>query len=95
MTSSPSEPPASLTWAGGPNPQFDWEAVKGGGLAYRSSKTAVNALTLMTAQALGEPFKAFWQPTSEATDAAMAVLQELAPRIDGFASQLRHHEVPD
>lgn len=47
----------SLTWNSGPNPQFDWEAVRGGGLAYRSSKTAVNAATLLTAQALGEPFK--------------------------------------
>ena len=27
------------------NPQFDWERVHGGGLAYRSSKTAVNAVT--------------------------------------------------
>ncbi|SDO55891.1 NADP-dependent 3-hydroxy acid dehydrogenase YdfG [Nakamurella panacisegetis] len=47
----------SLTWTSGPNPQFDWESVKGGGLAYRSSKTAVNALTLMTSQALGGRFK--------------------------------------
>ncbi|OZF37743.1 short-chain dehydrogenase [Rhodococcus sp. 14-2483-1-1] len=47
----------SLTWNSSPNPQFDWERVKGGGLAYRSSKTAVNAVTLMTAQALGEKVK--------------------------------------
>ncbi|MBU4465344.1 MAG: SDR family NAD(P)-dependent oxidoreductase [Actinobacteria bacterium] len=47
----------SLTWNSGPNPQFDWERVKGGGLAYRSSKTAVNAVTLLTAQALGEKVK--------------------------------------
>ncbi|WP_426515610.1 SDR family NAD(P)-dependent oxidoreductase [Diaminobutyricibacter sp. McL0618] len=47
----------SLTWASGPNPQFDWERVHGGGLAYRSSKTAANAVTLFTAQALGEHFK--------------------------------------
>jgi len=47
----------SLTWNSGPNPQFDWERVRGGGLAYRSSKTAVNAVTLLTAQALGEQFK--------------------------------------
>jgi NAD(P)-dependent dehydrogenase (short-subunit alcohol dehydrogenase family) len=44
----------SLTWSSGPNPQFDWERSKGGGLAYRSSKTAVNAVTLLTAQALGD-----------------------------------------
>lgn len=44
----------SLTWNSGPNPQFDWERVKGGGIAYRSSKTAVNAVTLLMAQALGE-----------------------------------------
>ncbi|WP_433200903.1 SDR family NAD(P)-dependent oxidoreductase [Dactylosporangium sp. CS-047395] len=47
----------SLTWNSGPNPQFDWERVRGGGLAYRSSKTAVNAVTLLTAQALGDRFK--------------------------------------
>ncbi len=47
----------SLTWNSSPNPQFDWELVQGGGLAYRSSKTAVNAVTLLTAQALGENFK--------------------------------------
>ena len=47
----------SLEWNSGPNPQFDWERVKGGGLAYRSSKTAVNAVTLLTAQALGDDVK--------------------------------------
>lgn len=47
----------SLTWNSSPNPQFDWEQVKGGGLAYRSSKTAVNAVTMLTAQALGEDIK--------------------------------------
>jgi NAD(P)-dependent dehydrogenase (short-subunit alcohol dehydrogenase family) len=47
----------SLTWNSGPNPQFDWQAVKGGGLAYRSSKTAVNAVTLLMAQSLGDTFK--------------------------------------
>jgi NAD(P)-dependent dehydrogenase (short-subunit alcohol dehydrogenase family) len=47
----------SLTWSSGPNPQFDWERAAGGGLAYRSSKTAVNAVTVMTAQALGPEVK--------------------------------------
>ncbi|MGV8883842.1 MAG: SDR family NAD(P)-dependent oxidoreductase [Rhodoglobus sp.] len=47
----------SLVWNSSPNPQFDWERVKGGGVAYRSSKTAVNAVTMLTAQALGEKFK--------------------------------------
>jgi NAD(P)-dependent dehydrogenase (short-subunit alcohol dehydrogenase family) len=47
----------SLTWSGNANPQFDGQRVRGGGLAYRSSKTAVNAITLFTAQALGERFK--------------------------------------
>jgi NAD(P)-dependent dehydrogenase (short-subunit alcohol dehydrogenase family) len=47
----------SLTWNSGPNPQFDWESVQGSGLAYRTSKTAVNAITLLTAQALGGKFK--------------------------------------
>ncbi|MBW4042013.1 MAG: SDR family NAD(P)-dependent oxidoreductase [Acidobacteria bacterium] len=51
---------ASLAWSTGDNPQFDWQAVRGGGTAYRSSKTALNAVTLHTAQALdveGAPFK--------------------------------------
>ena len=46
---------ASLSWSGGPNPQFDHHqaAANGGRLAaYRSSKTALNALTLLYAQAL-------------------------------------------
>ena len=47
----------SLSWNSGPNPQFDWEQVRGGGLAYRSSKTAVNAVTLLAAQALGDRVK--------------------------------------
>ncbi|UUT35504.1 SDR family NAD(P)-dependent oxidoreductase [Microbacterium elymi] len=47
----------SLAWNSGPNPQFDWERVQGGGLAYRSSKTAVNAVTLLTAQTLGASAK--------------------------------------
>lgn len=47
----------SLAWNSGPNPHFDWAAVAGGGIAYRSSKTAVNAVTLLTAQALGDRFK--------------------------------------
>ena len=48
----------SLAWNSGPNPQFDWERVQGGGIAYRSSKTAVNAVTLLAAQSLGDRFKA-------------------------------------
>jgi NAD(P)-dependent dehydrogenase (short-subunit alcohol dehydrogenase family) len=43
----------SLTWSTGPNPQFDYQAAgTGSGAAYRSSKTALNALTLFYAQAL-------------------------------------------
>jgi NAD(P)-dependent dehydrogenase (short-subunit alcohol dehydrogenase family) len=42
----------SLAWSSGDNPQFDWRRAGGGGIAYRSSKTAVNAITLLTAQAL-------------------------------------------
>jgi NAD(P)-dependent dehydrogenase (short-subunit alcohol dehydrogenase family) len=47
----------SLTWNSSPNPQFDWEQVQGSGLAYRSSKAAVNAVTMLTAQALGDGIK--------------------------------------
>jgi NAD(P)-dependent dehydrogenase (short-subunit alcohol dehydrogenase family) len=42
----------SLTWNSGDNPQFDWQRARGSGIAYRSSKTAVNAITLLTAQAV-------------------------------------------
>ena len=45
----------SLAWSTGPNPQFDWQqvAASSGRLgAYRSSKTALNALTVLYAQAL-------------------------------------------
>jgi NAD(P)-dependent dehydrogenase (short-subunit alcohol dehydrogenase family) len=45
----------SLTWSTGPNPQFDYRAAAtGAGAAYRSSKTAVNALTVFYAQALAD-----------------------------------------
>ena len=49
----------SLTWSTGPNPQNDYQAAgTGSGAAYRSSKTAVNALTVFYAQALaGEGIK--------------------------------------
>jgi NAD(P)-dependent dehydrogenase (short-subunit alcohol dehydrogenase family) len=43
----------SLSWSTGPNPQFDYRAAgTGSGAAYRSSKTALNALTVFYAQAL-------------------------------------------
>ncbi|MFD8461018.1 SDR family oxidoreductase [Streptomyces antimycoticus] len=46
----------SLTWSADPEQQFVFSA--GSGAAYRSSKTALNALTLYTAQALAsEGFK--------------------------------------
>lgn len=46
---------SSLAWSTGPNPQFDYRQVGAGGgrlAAYRSSKTALNALTVLYAQAL-------------------------------------------
>ena len=47
----------SLGWSTGPNPQFDYQT-GGTGAAYRSSKTALNALTVSYAQALdSEGFK--------------------------------------
>ncbi|MEV0266708.1 SDR family oxidoreductase [Streptomyces sp. NPDC050617] len=42
----------SLTWSTGPNPQFAHG--HGGAAAYRSSKTALNALTVLYAQTLAE-----------------------------------------
>ncbi|HTX07183.1 MAG TPA: SDR family NAD(P)-dependent oxidoreductase [Solirubrobacteraceae bacterium] len=45
----------SLTWSTSPNPQFDYRrASTGRGAGYRSSKTAVNALTVFYAQALAD-----------------------------------------
>jgi NAD(P)-dependent dehydrogenase (short-subunit alcohol dehydrogenase family) len=45
----------SLSWSTGPNPQFDHRAASSGaGAAYRSSKTALNALTLFYAHALAD-----------------------------------------
>jgi NAD(P)-dependent dehydrogenase (short-subunit alcohol dehydrogenase family) len=47
----------SIGWSTGPNPQFPYET-GGSSAAYRSSKTALNALTVYYAQALaGEGFK--------------------------------------
>ncbi|MEU8927305.1 SDR family oxidoreductase [Kitasatospora sp. NPDC048545] len=47
---------ASLTWSTNPNPQFT--PGSGGAAAYRSSKAALNALTVLYAQTLaGEGFK--------------------------------------
>jgi NAD(P)-dependent dehydrogenase (short-subunit alcohol dehydrogenase family) len=48
----------SLGWSTGPNPQFD-HRTGGWAAAYRSSKTALNALTVFYAQTLAEqgPFK--------------------------------------
>ena len=43
---------ASLTWSTGPNPQFAHGS--GGAAAYRSSKTALNALTVFYAQTLAD-----------------------------------------
>lgn len=45
----------SLTWSTAPNPQFDYQrASTGSGAAYRSSKTALNALTVFYAHALAD-----------------------------------------
>lgn len=48
----------SLAWSTGPNPQFDYR-LGGAAAAYRSSKAALNALTVYYAQALevAGPFK--------------------------------------
>jgi len=43
----------SLAWSTGPNPQFD-HRLAGAAAAYRSSKAALNALTIYYAQALAE-----------------------------------------
>jgi NAD(P)-dependent dehydrogenase (short-subunit alcohol dehydrogenase family) len=42
----------SLAWSTGPNPQFDHTAGAGASAAYRSSKAALNALTVFYAQEL-------------------------------------------
>ncbi len=67
----------SLAWSSGPEPRF---SAVGSGAAYRSSKTALNALTLFHAQALaGEGFKVnALAPGLRATD-----LNALAAASDG------------
>lgn len=48
---------ASFAWTTGPNPQFDHEAAASSGgrfAVYRSSKAALNMLTLLYAQALAD-----------------------------------------
>lgn len=48
---------ASFAWSTGPNPQFDYEAAAGSGgrlAVYRSSKAALNMLTVLYAQALAD-----------------------------------------
>ena len=58
---------ASLTWSTGPNPQFT--PGNGYGAAYRSAKSALNALTVFYAQTLGAPFKVnALAPGARATD---------------------------
>ncbi|KUM99838.1 short-chain dehydrogenase [Streptomyces yokosukanensis] len=58
---------ASLAWSTGPNPQFT--PGSGSAAAYRSSKAALNALTVLYAQTLGEPFKVnALAPGARATD---------------------------
>ncbi|MGV9281827.1 SDR family oxidoreductase [Streptomyces sp. NPDC003730] len=59
---------ASLTWSTTPNPQFT--PVSGGGGAYRSSKAALNALTVLYAQTLAvDGFKVnAFAPGLRATD---------------------------
>lgn len=44
----------SLAWSTGENPQFDFQRAAGSGAAYRSSKAALNALTVFYAQALAD-----------------------------------------
>jgi NAD(P)-dependent dehydrogenase (short-subunit alcohol dehydrogenase family) len=45
----------SLTWSTGANPQFDYQAAStGSGAAYRSSKAALNALTVFYSHALAD-----------------------------------------
>jgi NAD(P)-dependent dehydrogenase (short-subunit alcohol dehydrogenase family) len=45
----------SFTWSTGANPQFDFRvAARGAGAAYRSSKAALNALTVFYAHALAD-----------------------------------------
>lgn len=49
----------SLAWSTSANPQFDHRVLHGAAAAYRSSKTALNALTLYYAQALATESGAF------------------------------------
>jgi Enoyl-(Acyl carrier protein) reductase len=74
----------SLGWSTGPNPQFAYET-GGSGAAYRSSKAALNALTVYYAQALAaEGFKVnALAPGLRATDlnARAAAIQRRRPPV--------------
>ncbi len=84
----------SLTWSTGPEPQFP---ATGSGAAYRSSKTALNALTVFYAQALaGDGFKVnALAPGLRATDLNARAAASDGDPAEGAAGAVRLALLPD
>jgi NAD(P)-dependent dehydrogenase (short-subunit alcohol dehydrogenase family) len=87
----------SLAWSTGPNPQFDFSMSAGGAAAYRSSKTALNALTVYYAQALaadGVKVNAF-APGLRATNLNARAAQAGGDPAEAAAEAVRLALLPD
>jgi NAD(P)-dependent dehydrogenase (short-subunit alcohol dehydrogenase family) len=85
----------SLGWSTAPEPKFP--AARGSGAAYRSSKTALNALTVFYAQALaGEGFKVnAVAPGLRATDLNARAAASDGDPAEGAAGAVRLALLPD
>jgi NAD(P)-dependent dehydrogenase (short-subunit alcohol dehydrogenase family) len=86
----------SLTWSTGPNPQFPFDA-RAGLAAYRSSKTALNALTVFYSQELaGAGFKVnALAPGLRATNLSPLAAEAGADPAEGAAGAVRLALLPD
>lgn len=87
----------SLGWSTGPNPQFDHRAANGAAAAYRSSKAALNALTVYYAQALStDGFKVnSLAPGLRATNLNARAAASGGDPAEAAAQAVRLAELPD
>jgi NAD(P)-dependent dehydrogenase (short-subunit alcohol dehydrogenase family) len=86
----------SLAWSTGPNPQFSFQA-RSGLAAYRSSKTALNALTVFYSQELaGDGFKVnALAPGLRATNLSPLAASAGGDPAEGAAGAVRLALLPD
>lgn len=86
----------SLAWSTGPNPQFPFQA-RAGLAAYRSSKTALNALTVFYSQELaGDGFKVnALAPGLRATNLSPLAARAGGDPAEGAAGAVRLALLPD